>query len=90
MRRYGRDLRISGGNDLAQLHERFKSGTDVHDDLRHRLAFGVAYIAHRGVSGSTSVNIAINVIQITALLVFSVMAFTYRANHPAGSPALQL
>src|SRR3989449_350074 len=30
-------------------------------------SFGVAYIAHRGVSGSTSVNIAINVIQITAL-----------------------
>ena len=32
--------------------------------------FGVAYIAHRGVNGSTSVNIAINVIQISALLVF--------------------
>ena len=51
-------------------------------------AFGVAYIAHRGVSGSTSVNIAINVIQISALLVFSVMALGYRINHPAGSPAL--
>lgn len=51
-------------------------------------AFGVAYIAHRGVSGSTSVNIAINVVQISALLVFSVLAFGYRANHPAGTPAL--
>ena len=29
--------------------------------------FGVAYIAHRGVTGSTAVNIAINVIQISAL-----------------------
>ena len=28
-------------------------------------SFAVAYIAHRGVNGSTSVNIAINVIQIT-------------------------
>ena len=37
-------------------------------------AFGVAYIAYRGVTGTTGVNIAINVIQITALLVFSVIA----------------
>jgi amino acid transporter len=51
-------------------------------------AFGVAYIAYRGVNGSTSVNIAINVIQISALLVFSVLAFGYRVNHPAGTPAL--
>src|SRR5450756_2852948 len=35
-------------------------------------SFGVAYIAHRGVTGATSVNIAINVIQISALIVFSV------------------
>src|SRR5271166_4899210 len=51
--------------------------------------FGVAYIAHRGVSGSTAVNIAINVIQISALLVFSVMAIGYRMNHPPGSVAYQ-
>src|SRR6202158_4886418 len=37
-------------------------------------SFAVAYIAHRGVNGSTSVNIAINVIQISALLVFTVVA----------------
>jgi amino acid transporter len=49
-------------------------------------SFAVAYIAHRGVNGSTSVNIAINVIQITALLIFAVMAFSYRTSHPAGSP----
>jgi APA family basic amino acid/polyamine antiporter len=52
-------------------------------------SFAVAYIAHRGVSGSTSVNIAINVIQITALLVFSVMALGYRWNHPPGSVGYQ-
>ena len=52
-------------------------------------SFGVAYIAHRGVNGSTSVNIAINVIQISALLVFSVMAFSYRSTHPAGTPGWQ-
>src|SRR6202044_2518522 len=51
--------------------------------------FGVAYIAHRGVTGSTAVNIAINVIQISALIVFSVMAIGYRMNHPPGSVARQ-
>ncbi len=50
-------------------------------------SFGVAYIAHRGVNGSTAVNIAINVIQISALIVFSVMALGYRMNHPPGSVA---
>src|SRR6476469_7111349 len=52
-------------------------------------SFFVAYIASRGVNGSTSVNIAINVIQISALLVFSVMALGYRMNHPPGSQAWQ-
>jgi APA family basic amino acid/polyamine antiporter len=52
-------------------------------------SFGIAYIAHRGVNGSTSVNVAINVIQISALLVFSVMALGYRMNHPVGSQAYQ-
>src|SRR6476620_945350 len=48
-------------------------------------SFGVAYIAYRGVSGSTAVAAAINVIQISALLVFSAMAVGYRVNHPEGS-----
>jgi APA family basic amino acid/polyamine antiporter len=52
-------------------------------------SFVVAYIAYRGVNGSTSVNIAINVIQISALLVFSVMAFSYRVNHKPGSEGWQ-
>ena len=52
-------------------------------------SFGIAYIAHRGVTGATSVNIAINVIQISALLVFSVMALGYRTSHPPGSIAYQ-
>ena len=47
-------------------------------------AFGVAYIAFRGVGGTTGINAAINVIQITALLIFSVMAITYRTNHKEG------
>jgi APA family basic amino acid/polyamine antiporter len=53
-------------------------------------ALGVAYIAFRGVSGSTGVSVAINVIQITALLVFSVIALAYRLQHPSGSQGYQL
>ena len=52
-------------------------------------SFCVAYIAHRGVSSSTAVNMGINVVQIAALLIFSVMALNYRTNHPAGSVAYQ-
>src|SRR3974390_1139516 len=52
-------------------------------------SFGVAYIAHRGVNGSTAVSVAINVIQISALIVFSVMAISYRMSHPPGSEAWQ-
>jgi basic amino acid/polyamine antiporter, APA family len=52
-------------------------------------SFAVAYIAHRGVNGSTAASIAINVIQISALIVFAVMAIGYRMNHPPGSVAFQ-
>src|SRR5580693_7878363 len=47
--------------------------------------FAVGYIAFRGVSGTTAVNAAVNVIQISALVVFSVMAIGYRTSHPEGS-----
>jgi APA family basic amino acid/polyamine antiporter len=53
-------------------------------------AFGVAYIAYRGVNGSTAVNVAINIIQITALVVFSIIAIAYRMNHPQGSTGFHL
>ncbi|MGC2332210.1 MAG: APC family permease [Candidatus Acidiferrales bacterium] len=52
-------------------------------------SFGVSYIAHRGVTGSTGVSLAVNIIQIVALLTFSIMAIHYRAAHPPGSVAWQ-
>jgi amino acid transporter len=48
-------------------------------------SFGVAYIAYRGVVGSTGVGVAINTTQIIALLIFSVMAIHHRTSHPEGS-----
>ncbi len=53
-------------------------------------SLGVGYIAFRGVNGSTAVNMAINVIQISALIVFSVMAISYRTSHPEGAQAIHL
>src|SRR6185436_1523595 len=54
------------------------------------MSYGVAYICFRGVSGTRAVNAAINVIQISALIVFSVIAIGYRMNHPEGSMGLTL
>ncbi len=53
-------------------------------------ALGVAYIAYRGVTGTTAVNVVINIIQISALLVFSVIAVGYHMQHPQGSTGYHL
>jgi amino acid transporter len=53
-------------------------------------SFGVAYIAYRGVTGTTGVNVAVNVIQIAALLIFSVVAVGYRMNHHNGTQGYTL
>ena len=52
-------------------------------------SFFVAWIASKGAGASTAVNIAINVVQISALVVFSVLALGYRSNHPDGAAAFQ-
>jgi amino acid transporter len=52
-------------------------------------SFFVAWIAAKGAGASTAVNVAINVIQISALLVFSFLAVKYRVDHPTGAPASQ-
>ncbi len=48
-------------------------------------SLGVGYIAYRGVNGTTAVNMAINVVQIVALVVFACMAIAYRTSHADGS-----
>jgi amino acid transporter len=52
-------------------------------------SFAIAYIAHRGVSSSTNINLVINIIQITALLIFAFFAIQYRSHHQPGSVAYQ-
>lgn len=53
-------------------------------------AYAVAFIAFRGVTGSTMVALIINIVQIVALLFFSALAISYRFGHPAGSVGLAL
>lgn len=43
----------------------------------------VGGIAYMGVAGATTANIIINIIQILALLAFSIIAIVYRVQHPA-------
>jgi amino acid transporter len=52
-------------------------------------SFFVAWIASKGAGASTAVNLAINIVQISALVVFSVLALGYRASHPDGAAAFQ-
>jgi APA family basic amino acid/polyamine antiporter len=52
-------------------------------------SFFVGWIASKGAGASTAVNLAINIIQISALMVFSVLALGYRASHPSGTPGFQ-
>jgi amino acid transporter len=52
-------------------------------------SFFVAWIASKGAGASTAVNMGINVVQISALIVFSVLALQYRASHPSGTTGFQ-
>lgn len=47
----------------------------------------VGLIALRGINGSTLASIVINIIQLSALVVFSVLAIMFRVQNPMGIPA---
>ncbi len=52
-------------------------------------SFFVAWIASKGAGTATSVSLAINVVQISGLAVFSMLALGYRTSHPSGTPGFQ-
>jgi len=85
---------LLGGYLAAQFWPDTFSGTYNSPLLMILICVGfslfVSWIAQRGVTGSTGVNIAMNVIQIAALMVFSVMALSYRLNHTEGATAIHL
>ena len=79
------------GYVVGFLYPNFMSGSNPGPIFMMLVAvvfsFFVAWIASKGAGASTAVNIAINIVQISALVVFSVLALGYRANHPAGAAA---
>ncbi len=81
------------GYVVGFLYPNFLSGSNPGPVFMGLIAvlfsFFVAWIAAKGAGASTAVNIAINVVQISALVVFSVLALGYRANHPSGAPGFQ-
>ena len=90
---------LVAGYMLGQLDAHFWGGTHFNPGVPSPLfmigfcvvfAFGVSYIAFRGVGGTTGVNAAINVIQITALIIFSCMAITHRLHVHEGDVAWTL
>lgn len=61
------------------------AGLNIPEKMVVAILFAVAcgYIATRGINGSTMTNLVINIIQLTALVIFGVMAIVYRMGHPA-------
>jgi APA family basic amino acid/polyamine antiporter len=80
------------GYVVGFLYPNFMSGSNPGPLFMMAVAvvftFMVTAIAQRGANASTAVNLAINVIQISALILFAVLAIGYRTNHPQGSKAL--
>lgn len=80
------------GYVVGFLYPTFMSGSNPGPIFMMLVAvvftFAVAWIAQRGANASTAVNLAINVIQISALVLFSILAIGYRVNHPQGAKAL--
>src|ERR1017187_103316 len=80
------------GYVVGFLYPNFMSGSNPGPVFMSIVAvvftFAVAWIAQRGANASTAVNLAINIIQISALVLFSILAIGYRANHPEGAKAL--
>jgi amino acid transporter len=70
------------GYVVGFLYPTFMSGSNPGPLFMALIAvvfsFFVAWIAQKGAGASTAVNIAINVIQISALILFSVLALGYR------------
>ena len=81
------------GYVVGFLYPNFLSGSNPGPVFMALVAiafsFLVGWIAQKGVGASTAVNLAINIVQISALMVFSVLALGYRSSHPAGSAAFQ-
>jgi len=55
------------------------------DTIAILFALLTGYIAYRGVTGSTVTSIVINIVQLTTLVAFSILAIYYRLSMPVGA-----
>jgi amino acid transporter len=80
------------GYVVGFLYPTFMSGSNPGPIFMALVAivftFAVTWIAQRGANASSAVNLTINIIQISALILFTILAIGYRVHHPEGSTAL--
>jgi APA family basic amino acid/polyamine antiporter len=80
------------GYIVGFLYPSFMSGSNPGPIFMALVAvvftFLVTAIAQRGANASTAVNLSINIVQISALVLFSFLAISYRMQHPEGAKAL--
>jgi amino acid transporter len=80
------------GYIVGFLYPSFMSGSNPGPVFMALVAvvftFLVTAIAQRGANASTAVNLSINIIQISALVLFAFLAISYRMQHPEGAKAL--
>jgi basic amino acid/polyamine antiporter, APA family len=77
-----------GATLIGYIYQQFSGDTLSNTTLTIiAVIFAVltGYIAVRGVTGSTMTSIVINVIQLTTLVIFSVLAIYYRLTNPEGA-----
>lgn len=74
-----------GATLIGYIYQQFTGATLSNTTLTViAVAFAVlvGYIAVRGVTGSTMTSIVINVVQLTTLVIFSILAIYYRLSNP--------
>jgi amino acid transporter len=80
------------GYVVGFLYPSFMSGSNPGPVFMALVAivftFAVTWIAQKGANASTAVNLTINIIQISALMLFTILAIGYRVHHPEGAQAL--
>ncbi len=74
-----------GATLLSYIYQQFTGdalSTTTDTIIACLIAFGVGYVAFRGINGSTFTAIMINAIQLITLVIFSILAIVYRLKNP--------
>jgi amino acid transporter len=74
-----------GATIVGYIYQQFTGGTLSNTTLTViacLFGVGTGYVAFRGITGSTMTAIMINVVQLTTLVLFSILAIVYRLSNP--------